>query len=188
MLAQQVFPFISEEDYLEMEKTSDVRHEYVDGYVYAMSGGTRSHNRIAVNICAAIHPQLKDTSCEVYINDVKLKIAHRRSYYYPDLMLGCSRDDEDEYFLTRPCLLIEVLSNSTASTDRREKLIAYQSIPSLREYCLIAQDQYRLEKYHRLREGELWHVTVYEKGDTVRFACMDFEMSMEDIYAGVLKD
>ena len=87
------------------------------------------------------------------MSDVKLKIAHRRSYYYPDLILGCDRAETNEYFLTQPCLIIEVLSKSTSTTDRREKLIAYQSIPSVREYCLIAQNIYRVERYHRIDEA-----------------------------------
>ena len=187
MLAQQVMPLLSEKDYLNMEKTAVVRHEYVDGYVYAMAGGSRSHNKIAMNIGSALHQHVKDTACDVYMSDVKLKIAHRRSYYYPDLMLGCSREETDEYYLTQPCLIIEVLSKSTAITDKREKLIAYQSIPSVREYCLIAQNTYRVEKYHRLDEAGLWYLTVYEKGDNVQFSCIDYELSMADIYAGVLK-
>lgn len=188
MFAKKIMPPISEADYLEMEENSRIRHEYVDGYIYAMAGGSRSHNKINGNIYAALHQHIKGTPCDVYMSDVKLKIAHRHSYYYPDLMLGCSREEPHDYFLTQPCLIIEVLSKSTASTDRREKLIAYQSIASLREYCLIAQNTCRVERYHRLDETGLWHLTVYEKGDTLEFSCIDFALSMSDIYAGVLKD
>jgi len=186
MLAQQAIPLISEEDYLAMEATSSIRHEYVDGYIYAMAGGTRAHSEIAINIGAALHQQIKNTPCKIYLNDVKLKIADRHCYYYPDIMLGCSRDETDELSLSKPCLLIEVLSKSTETTDRREKLAAYQSIPSLREYCLVAQDKPRLERYHRLNENALWHLTVYEKGDSVQFSCINYTLSMDDIYADVL--
>lgn len=186
MLAQRVVPIISEEDYLEMEKIGDIRHEYVDGYIYAMAGGTRAHNEIAVNIGSELHQKIKHTACKVYLNDVKLRIPNKRSYYYPDLMLGCSKNEKDEYFLTEPCLLIEVLSKSTAVTDRREKLLAYQSIPSLREYCIVTQNAYRLERYHRIDNNGLWHLSVYEKRDVVQFSCIDYEMTMEDIYAGIL--
>lgn len=188
MLAQQVMSLISEEDYLKMEENAAIRHEYVDGYIYAMAGGSKSHNKISGNLYAALHQQIKGSPSDVYMSDVKLKIAHRRSYYYPDLMLSCSREETNEYFLTQPCLIIEVLSKSTATTDRREKLIAYQSIPSVREYCLIAQNTYRVERYHRLDEAGLWHLTVYEKGDSVQFSCVDYSLSMADIYAGVLND
>ena len=186
MFAKPIIPLISEETYLEMEQTSKIRHEYVDGYLYAMAGGSRSHNKISGNLYVALHSQLKNTSCDIYMSDVKLKIAHKRSYYYPDLMLGCSKEETNEYYITQPCLLIEVLSKSTAITDRREKLIAYQSISSLREYCLVSQNSYRVEKYHRLNKQGLWHLTVYEKGDNVEFSCIDYQLSMADIYAGVL--
>lgn len=118
MLTQRVMPLMSEAEYLEMEKQSNCRHEYINGYIYAMTGGSRTHNKITTNIDFALHQHLKGTSCEVYMNDVKLKIAHKHSYYYPDLMLGCSRDESDDYYLTQPCLLIEVLSPSTVRTDR----------------------------------------------------------------------
>ena len=185
MLAQQAIPIISEEDYLTMEATSSIRHEYVEGYIYAMAGGTKSHNKISMNIGAALHQQVKGTACDVFLSDVKLKIAARHCYYYPDIMLGCSRDETDELSLSKPCLLIEVLSKSTETTDRREKLAAYQSISSLREYCLVAQDKPRLERYHRLNENALWHLTVYEKGDSVQFSCINYTLSMDNVYAGV---
>lgn len=185
MLAQQVMPLMGEAEYLEMEKEAGCRHEYVDGYIYAMTGGSRTHNKITTNIGFALHQHVKGTPCEVYMNDVKLKIAHKHSYYYPDLMLSCSRDESDAYYLTQPCLLIEILSPSTAHTDRREKLIAYQSIPSLREYCLVAQRKQQVERYHRQDEAGLWHLTVYEKGDQVTFTCIDYQLDMDEIYAGI---
>lgn len=186
MLAQKVLPFISEEDYLQQEENSKVRHEYVDGYLYAMAGGSRSHNKIAMNIGSALHNQVKGTPCDVYMSDVKLKISHKRRYYYPDLMLSCSKNEPNDYFINHPCLIIEVLSQSTANTDRREKLMAYQSIASLREYYLVAQNTYRVERYHRLDEKGLWHLTVYEKNDTVMFSCIAYQMEMAEIYADIL--
>jgi Uma2 family endonuclease len=121
------------------------------------------------------------------MSDVKLKIAHRRSYYYPDLMLGCSRNETEDYYITQPCLIIEILSKSTANTDRREKWVAYQSISSLREYYLVSQTSQRIERYFRENEQGLWHLTIYEKGDDVEFDCIDFQLPMSEIYAGVLK-
>lgn len=185
MLAKKIKPLISEQAYLEMEQISKIRHEYVDGHVYAMTGSSLAHNKIAMNIGSALHQQVKGTPCDVYMSDVKLKIAEKNSYYYPDLMLACSREEND-YFLTQPCLIIEVLSKSTAATDKREKFVAYQRINSLREYVLVSQYSQKIERYHRLDEHGLWHLTVYEKGDTVEFSCIEFELSMADIYAGVL--
>lgn len=186
MLAQKTQPLVSEQSYLDMEEQSKIRHEYVDGHIYAMTGASRAHNKISGNLYAALHQQVKGTPCDVYMSDVKLKIAAKNSYYYPDLMLGCSHEEAHDYFLTQPCLIIEVLSKSTAKIDRREKLVAYQSIPSLHEYVLVSQSRYRVERYHRLNEHGLWHIAVYELGDSVEFSCLDLQLSLNDIYAGVL--
>ena len=185
MLSQAVMPIITEHEYLEMEKASSIKHEFVDGYVFAMVGSSRAHNKIAMNIGSSMHQHLKDMPCDVYMSDVKLKIAHLNAYYYPDIMVGCSRED-DEYSLSKPCLIIEVLSPSTASTDRREKLLAYQSISSLKEYCLVNQSECKIEKYTREQEGRSWILSVYEQAENIQFVCMDAEISMETIYDGVL--
>jgi Uma2 family endonuclease len=185
MLSQAVMPLITEHEYLEMEKAGSVKHEFVDGYIFAMVGSSRAHNKIAGNLYSSIHEHLKNTPCDVYMSDVKLKIAHLNSYYYPDIMVGCSRED-DEYSLSKPCLIIEVLSPSTASTDRREKLLAYQSISSLKEYCLVNQAECRIEKYTREQEGRSWILSVYEQAENIQFVCMDAEISMQTIYDGVL--
>ena len=187
MLSQTVMPIFTEQEYLEMEKASSAKHEFVDGYIFAMVGSSRTHNKIAGNLFSSFHQLLKNTPCDVYMSDVKLKIAHLNSYYYPDIMVGCSREEEvDDYSLSQPCLIIEVLSPSPASTDRREKLLAYQSLPSLKEYCLVNQTEYRIEKYTREREGGIWVVTVYEQAENIRFVCMDVDLNMHTIYDGVL--
>jgi len=167
-----------------MEMHSDVRHEYVDGYVFAMTGASRKHNQISVNLVSIFHQYIKNTPCRVYMSDVKLKIAHRKTYYYPDIMLGCSRNEEDEYALTSPCLIIEVLSDSTATTDRREKLVAYQSIPSVQEYCLVAQDNCRIEKYTRTQDSKIRYLDIYEQGDDIPFVCIDAKIAMDAVYQG----
>jgi len=185
MLSQAVMPLITEHEYLEMEKVSPIKHEFVDGYIFAMVGSSRVHNKIAGNLYSSMHQYLKDTPCDVYMSDIKVKIAHLNTYYYPDVMVGCSRED-DEYSLSNPCLIIEVLSPSTASTDRREKLLAYQSISSLKEYCLINQSECKIEKYTREQKGRSWVLSVYEQVENIQFVCMDAEISMQTIYDGVL--
>lgn len=184
MLSHSVIPLLNEQDYLAMEMHSDIRHEYVDGYVFAMIGASRKHNLISGNLYSALRQHIRNTPCKVYMSDVKLKIAHRNTYYYPDIMLGCSRDEEDDYALTSPCLMIEVLSDSTSTTDRREKLVAYQSIASVKEYCLVGQDRECVEKYTRM-DGNNWCLDAYEKTDSVHFACVDCMISMDDIYREV---
>jgi len=185
MLSQQIMPVVTEQEYLEMEQASSSKHEFVDGYIFAMVGSSRAHNKIAMNIGSSMHQHLKDTPCDVYMSDVRLKIADLNSYYYPDIMLGCSYE-KDDYCLSNPCLIIEVLSPSTESTDRREKLLAHQSIASLKEYCLINQSECKIEKYTREQEGRSWILSVYEQAENIPFVCVDFEMSMQAIYQGVL--
>ncbi len=185
MLSQQIMPLFTEQEYLEMEQASSIKHEFVDGYIFAMVGSSRAHNKIAGNLYSVFHHHLKDTPCDVYMSDVKVKVAHLNSYYYPDIMVGCGRE-EDDYSLSKPCLIIEVLSPSTASTDRREKLLAYQSISSLKEYCLVNQAECRIEKYTREHEGGVWVLSVYEQVENIQFVCIDAEISMQTIYDGIL--
>lgn len=186
MLSQAKMPLISEREYLEMEKTSKARHEFVDGYIFAMTGGSRAHNKISGNLFSTFHQLLKNTSCDVYISDVKVKIAHLNTYYYPDVMVGCNQEEDDAYALSKPCLIIEVLSDSTASTDKREKLLAYQNISSLQEYCLVNQTKRRVEKYSRQQDNKSWLLTVYEEAENIHFSRIDVVVSMQTIYEDVL--
>lgn len=186
MLTHQLIPYLSEEDYLAMEMSSQERHEYVDGAIFAMTGASRAHNQIGGNLYSFLHAQVKNTPCRVYMSDVKLKIAQRRTYYYPDLMLVCSENETDAYAISEPCLIIEILSPATALTDKREKLVAYQNVPSVQEYCLIAQDKYRVQKYTRQPNQHDWHLNKYGKDDSIRFAYVDCEISLANLYAGVL--
>lgn len=186
MLAHTLIPYLGETDYLAMELASQERHEYVDGAIFAMTGASRAHNQIGGNLYSFLHNQVKSTPCRVYMSDVRLKIAHRKTYYYPDVMLGCSQQETDDYAVTEPCLIIEVLSPATALIDKREKLVAYQTISSVQEYCLVAQDECRVEKYTRNPNQQGWFLDRYGKGDTLPFVCIGCAMPIVEIYAGVL--
>lgn len=186
MLAHTLIPYLSEADYLAMEMASQERHEYVDGAIFAMTGASRTHNQICVNIVSILHNHVKNTPCRVYMSDVRLKIAHQKTYYYPDVMLGCSRHETDDYAVTEPCLIIEVLSPATANIDGREKLIAYQNIASVQEYCLVAQDKCSVKKYTRSPNSSGWFLDHYSLGDCVPFVCVDCGISVADVYTGVL--
>jgi len=143
MLRQEYGP-ISEEEYLHLEARSPVRHEYVSGEVFAMTGGTLRHNAIAVNLVAALRAHLRNTPCRVFINDVSVRVAKANAYYYPDLLVSCGREaqalDLESGEVEDAALIIEVLSEGTEATDRREKLLAYRTLASLSEYALISQD------------------------------------------------
>ncbi|MTW22163.1 Uma2 family endonuclease [Allochromatium palmeri] len=174
---------LSVEDYLASEDGADIRHEYIDGELYAMTGASRQHVLIVGNLYAHLRPLLRGTPCQLFANDLKvrLKIAEQDIFYYPDLILACDPDDRETYYCTRPCLLVEVLSNSTARIDRREKLLAYQTLPSLMEYLLVDQHQRRVEVYRR---AQGWTLDVLTEG-TVRLDCLDHEVPLDVIYEDV---
>lgn len=174
---------LSETDYLEMEARSPVRHEFVGGQTYAMAGASVRHNRIAGKLYASLLAQAP-RNCQVLIGDVKLKADSWPTYYYPDVMVVRDPDDNDPLIKTRPCLLAEVLSPGTEAIDRREKLTAYQRLPSLREYLLIAQDEIRVECYRRLNLRE-WMVEIHTPGDILKLDCVNLELPVEALYDGL---
>ena len=174
---------LSEVDYLALEANSPVRHELVGGQAYAMAGASVRHNRIAGKLYASLLAKAPG-SCQVLIGDVKLKADAWPTYYYPDVMLVCDPDDNDPLVKTRPCLLAEVLSPNTEAIDRREKLTAYQRLPSLREYLLLTQDEMRVELYRRLNLRE-WVQEIHSPGDIIKLVCVDLELPIETLYDGL---
>lgn len=121
---------VSVDEYLEMEERSEVRHELVGGMLYAMVGGTDRHNRITLNVASKLLDAAEGGPCRVYISDMRLRIGN--NYYYPDVMVACEPPEtENPIWRTNPCLVVEVLSPSSESIDRREKLLAYRSIPTV---------------------------------------------------------
>jgi Uma2 family endonuclease len=163
MKSRTKLPYVSEEDYLAAEEKATIRHEYVDGAVFAMSGSTDAHNSISGNIFAFIHSRLRGGPCRAYINDMKVRIQVAKSYYYPDVMVSCEGYDAKSVSKSNPVLLVEVLSRSTAQIDRREKLIAYKKIPSLSEYVIVYQDRQQIELYRRVIDG--WELLVLRGDD-----------------------
>jgi Uma2 family endonuclease len=148
---------VSAEDYLRGELHSEVRHEFIDGQIYAMVGASRRHGLIALNLASLLRPRLRGTPCQLFVADMKvrLRIAGEEVFYYPDLVLSCDPEDREDYFVSRPCLIIEVLSEATERIDRREKMLAYQTIPTFNEYLLVAQDLPRVEVYRRRNDWRL---------------------------------
>ena len=177
--------FISPKEYLEGEEVAELRHEYVDGAAYAMSGSSKAHNLIAGNLVALLHGHLRGTPCRVFSSDVKVHSAWdwRERYYYPDVVVGCEVGDVDLYVVEQPRLIVEVLSNSTERNDRADKLQAYRRLPSLEEYVLVAQDTVRVEVYRR-ETG--WDLEIYTAADT-RFELQSVGLSLTamDVYEGL---
>ena len=186
MSALQKLTYLTEEDYLAFELTADVRHEYVDGQIYAMAGANERHNRIVGNIFFHLRAAARGGQCGVFANDMKLKITQQHTYYYPDVMLVCNIQDTGEYFKQQPCFIAEVLSPSTTNTDRREKLLAYQKIPSLRYYLLVSADRISVEYFVRDTQGD-WQTALLEADEALTVDCEDYHavLRLADIYEDV---
>lgn len=174
------------EEYLAYERTSDTKHEYVDGEIYAMAGGSKNHNRIAVNLCALLNTQLDEGACEAFLAEVLLQVRPTL-FYYPDVYVVCnSAADEDEYIAHNPVLVVEVLSPSTKRIDRREKLAEYKRLPSLRECLLIHQDRVGVEFYSRATDTAEWEQRIYTNlQDELSFASIRVTIKVEEIYRRV---
>ncbi|PTQ89596.1 Uma2 family endonuclease [Agitococcus lubricus] len=170
--------FVSEQDYLEGEKNSDIKHEYMDGDVYAMSGAHANHNRLAGNFHTALNVHLKGKPCQPYMSDMKVKIG--RNFFYPDVLVDCS--DVDGYFTETPTLIIEVLSKSTRKMDETTKRLLYLQIPTLLEYILVEQDIVRIEV---ARRSEGWQPMRYFLGDEIVLESVGLTLQVEDIYERV---
>jgi len=176
---------ISVQDYLEGEKISEVKHEYLDGEVYAMAGTSKSHNRIIITLLSKLSDHLRGSDCEPFFVDIKVRVEKMNRFYYPDIVIVCDEDKEDEYYATKPKVIIEVLSPSTSLTDRREKMFAYKEIESLVEYVLIEQDKMYAEVYRRREDSDLWDWIEFFPDEEIEFASVDFKMPVKDIYEGV---
>src|SRR5437868_3138632 len=128
---QSAVKLFTVEEYLKLEQTSEIRHEYLGGQVFAISGGSKQHNTITLNIASRIRSHLRGSSCSVFMADMKVRIQlanqNKSIFYYPDVIVSCDPDDQDRFSLNYPCLIIEVLSPSTELTDRREKLVNYRN-------------------------------------------------------------
>ena len=136
---------LSWQDYLVREAQSDVRHEFVNGEIYAVAGASRNHNRIALNVASELRIALEGKPCEPFMADMKLHIQHGQDEvgYYPDVIVSCDPEDNDRHFVENPRVIFEVLSRSTHRIDTREKLLAYQVLPGLQVYVMLHQDQMR---------------------------------------------
>ncbi|MEE3715455.1 Uma2 family endonuclease [Tumidithrix elongata RA019] len=176
---------ISYTEYLSYEQESSIKHEFVNGQAFAMAGASETHNVIVGNLIAGIRPHLRGSGCRVFPSDMKLTVAAAdNATYYPDVMVVCDRTDSDPYVKQKPCLLVEVLSQSTALLDRREKLFNYQKLPSLQEYVLVSQSEMQVELYRKDADGK-WLVQSLHAGDTLHLGSIDLAIALSEIYEDV---
>jgi Uma2 family endonuclease len=186
MIATPQFFDLTPEEYLQLEAKSDIKHEYIDGEVYAMAGATDIHVTIALNIAILLRNHLRGSGCRVYISDMKVRIEAQNRFYYPDVLVTCEdRDRENSTFKQFPSLIIEVLSDSTEAFDRGDKFADYQSLPSLQEYVLVNTKKARIECFRRTKEG-LWLLQFYELEDSqFDLTSIDFKGKISDVYEQV---
>lgn len=176
---------ITPEEYLDFERNSQTRHEYVDGCIYAMSGSVARHAIICMNLYDALRDQVRSCGCEVFTEMLKQRVEATNCYYYPDLMVTCEVKDMDSDVMFSPVLLIEILSRSTSVTDRREKVLSYRHIPSLKEYLIVHQRRRRLELHRRHDDGQ-WERFTFHPGDEVILESLPgghLKLSWDAIYA-----
>jgi Uma2 family endonuclease len=185
MVTSQRYRYIAPEEYLANEAQSQVKHEYVDGQVYAMAGGSDAHATIALNLASGLRNHIRGTGCRVFMSDMKARIEPLNIFYYPDVMVTCDpRDRELPLFKRHPCLIVEVLSNSTEAFDRGDKFADYQHLESLKEYVLISQKRQRVDCFQRNPEG-FWALYFFNPGDTVHLISVDFQISVDALYEDV---
>jgi Uma2 family endonuclease len=180
------FSYISAEEYMTREHLSQSKHEYKQGYVYAMAGASDSHNAISGNLYSLIKNHLRGKICRVYLSDMKVRIDKLDIYYYPDVMVTCDPVDATyDYFKKSPCLIIEVQSSSTANFDQNEKFDDYAQIESLQEYVIVSQNRTSVKCFRRNSEN-LWVLHPYKSGDRPELKSIDFITEIENVYEDVI--
>ena len=174
---------MTEAEYLAFERESDIRHEYIDGYVVAMAGASRAHNIICANLSRVIGNQILDKNCELYQSDMRVKTL-AVDYTYPDITVVCDEPDftdDSNMILLNPLLIIEVLSPSTERHDRGRKFQDYRDIQSLQEYVLISQDNPRIERF--TRQNDVWvFADASLLDETIELPSIACVLNLEDVY------
>lgn len=188
-MPQLAEPFITPADYLARERRSEVRSEYLNGRVYAMSGASREHNRITINLSAMLHSRLRGKPCEPFSGDLRVKVSPTGLYTYPDVIVACGEsrfEDEHVDTLLNPTAIVEVLSDSTEAYDRGEKFAHYRALESLTDYLLVAQDRPRIEHFIRQPDSR-WLYSVADGLDSqVEIATIDCVLPLAEIYERVV--
>ena len=186
MGAAKKLELISEEDYLAGELISEVKHEYLGGTVHAMAGARMGHNAIASNILGILHQRLKGKPCRPFNSDtkVRIKLATRVRYYYPDVMVICGAYSREESFHAAPAVIVEVTSKSTRRIDHGEKRDAYLTLPSLEAYVIVESGERKVTVWRRGEAG--FSADVYSGGGAVvELAGPDIELPLDDVYESV---
>jgi Uma2 family endonuclease len=180
------FPRFTPEEYFAWEEKQLDRHEYIDGEVYAMRGGTINHGRISIKITSMLDSHLDNSSCITGNSDVRINILETTDYSYPDGSVSCDdRDKSTTQYIVYPCLIVEVLSDSTEAYDRGEKFYRYSRNPILQEYVLVSAKSIAIDLYRKNNLGE-WVINNYRIGDTVELKSINLSFPIEQIYRSIV--
>jgi len=175
---------VTRAEYAALERSSNVKHEYLDGTIYAMAGGTPEHAAIAMNIGILLGTQLRDRPCRVYSSDLRVRVLETGLETYPDVSVVCGKEErhpEDDLAVTNPIVLVEVLSPSTEAYDRGEKLRHYKHISSLREVILVDHREKLVEVHHREEDGS-WTRHQATPGGAVKLVSVGCELGVAEVY------
>ena len=189
MSSPQTLPTLSAEEYLAQERISEIRHEYLDGFVYAMAGETPEHSFICFNLAVAVGKQLEGTPCRGFSPNMKVRTDPSGLFAYPDLAVVCGEPayhDERRDVLINPTVIFEVLSLSTEAYDRGDKFASYRHLASLKDYVLVTQTRPRVENYTR-QQNNSWLLTEVDGLEGVlSLSSIDCQLSLAEIYARVV--
>ena len=188
MSFQHKLPVFTQEEYLTLERSSEIRHEYLDGFVYAMAGESPTHSTICFNLAATIGPQLRGGPCRGFSPNMKVRTGEKGLYSYPDLMVVCGEPlfhDERGDVLLNPAVVFEVLSPSTEAYDRGEKFSRYRTIETLQDYVLVAQDRALAEHFSRQPDGTWSRSEVSGPDAILTLAAIDCRVPLADVYERV---
>lgn len=179
---------LTPEEYLAIEREAEFKSEYFDGNVYAMTGASVNHIQVVLNVASELRSQLRDRPCLILPSEMKVRIPDARKFFYPDVTVVCGEPvfyDDRRDIIENPLLLIEVLSDSTERFDRGAKFQAYQTIGTLREYLLFAQDRAFVEQYVRESGGKWIYSATIGLESTLEVASVECSLSLADVYEKV---
>lgn len=176
---------LTPEEYFAWEEQQLEKHELIDGEVYAMSGGSVNHGRIAIKLTAMFDAHLEQGGCITGNSDIKINIVNTNNYTYPDASVTCDeRDKNTPNYFTYPCLIVEVLSKTTEAYDRGGKFRMYQNNPVLKDYLLVSSTAIEIDLY-RKNDAEQWMIINYGEGDIIELKSINLSFPIEQIYRGL---
>lgn len=186
IVAKDKFPLLTPQEYFAWEEKQLENHEYIEGQVYAMGGGSVNHGRIAIRFTALFDTHLEGNGCITGNSDIKVNIVETNNYTYPDASVTCDeRDKTTPNYFTYPCLIVEVLSDSTEAYDRGAKFRMYRKNPALKDYLLVSSTRIEMDLYHQNDAGE-WIIINYQEGDIIELKSINLSFPIEQVYRNLV--